>query len=201
MYLQRRQFLPEDCFGGRFPVRLERFCFAEREIPRLFDWLVTVAGHSQPIAARSASVFVAVGSGQAVVAAVNRERCRADLVGRPIDDKQRFTPLPPLDVGASERADEPAKTERRRHPSHRRRCEGTSGGVAPVQNLSLSTDSQWSRFRVTRQDINLHGEYELPDEKLSDSVSLEVPKIRQLEVGVRNSRRNASSSPSHRRLL
>ena len=33
------------------------------------------------------------------------------------------------------------------------------------------------------QHINLHGEYDFAAEKLQDSVGLEVPKIRQLEVG------------------
>jgi hypothetical protein len=36
---------------------------------------------------------------------------------------------------------------------------------------------------VAWQHINLHGEYDFAAEKLQDSVGLEVPKIRQLEVG------------------
>ena len=36
---------------------------------------------------------------------------------------------------------------------------------------------------VAWQHINLHGEYDFSAEKLQDSVGLEVPKIRQLEVG------------------
>ena len=36
---------------------------------------------------------------------------------------------------------------------------------------------------VAWQHINLHGEYDFAPEKLQDSVGLEVPKIRQLEVG------------------
>ena len=36
---------------------------------------------------------------------------------------------------------------------------------------------------VAWQHINLHGEYDFVAEKLQDSVGLEVPKIRQFEVG------------------
>ena len=36
---------------------------------------------------------------------------------------------------------------------------------------------------VARHHINLHGKYDFAAEKLQDSVGLEVPKIRQLEVG------------------
>ena len=36
---------------------------------------------------------------------------------------------------------------------------------------------------VAWQHINLHGEYDFADEKLQDSVGLQVPKIRQLQVG------------------
>ena len=35
----------------------------------------------------------------------------------------------------------------------------------------------------TWQHINLHGEYDFAAEKLEDSVGLEVPKIRQQDVG------------------
>ena len=36
---------------------------------------------------------------------------------------------------------------------------------------------------VAWQHINLHGKYDFAAVKLQDSVGLEVPKIRQLEVG------------------